>query len=271
MSSRPLRMIDVTHRLNEFSNGCIYNRHCNKRFEILFVLDGSALFEIEGEKYLVKKNYGIVIEPLRYQLVFGNHDTYERALIFFDLDQIPEEIRDDFIKRIKENVVFHIDELIPVFRKLVELRIGHDIKNQPLMDALFRIILYTLTFHQWSVPKIIQSKHAAILRKIVGYLDENMSKDIRMADVAEYVGMSQSMVYRLFQKGMKISMKRYILQKKMIYAQLLLRSGISPGAAAEACGYKNYASFYKVFIKEVGVAPGQLTDNGLIENDAEIR
>ena len=57
---------------------------------------------------------------------------------------------------------------------------------------------------------------------------------------------------------MQISLKQYILQKKMMYAKSLLEKGTAPGTAAALCGYKNYASFYKIFLKVTGQAPGQV-------------
>ena len=54
---------------------------------------------------------------------------------------------------------------------------------------------------------------------------------------------------------MKIPLKQYILRKKMMYAKSLILAGTSPGEAAVACGYKNYASFYKMFLKFTGQSP----------------
>ena len=71
--------------------------------------------------------------------------------------------------------------------------------------------------------------------------------------------MSESALCHLFKQEMKISLKQYILQKKMLNAKALLQQGMSPGAVAEACGYKNYPSFYKIFLKVTGLTPAQVT------------
>ena len=39
----------------------------------------------------------------------------------------------------------------------------------------------------------------------------------------------------------------------------LILAGTTPGEAATACGYKNYASFYKVFLKFTGQSPSALS------------
>ena len=61
---------------------------------------------------------------------------------------------------------------------------------------------------------------------------------------------------------MKTSLKRYVLEKKMMYARALIQQGTAPGVAAVSCGYKNYASFYKMFCKIVGKTPTEVVAQG---------
>ena len=54
---------------------------------------------------------------------------------------------------------------------------------------------------------------------------------------------------------MKISIKQYILQKKLSYAANLIECGIRATEAAERIGYENYANFYKMYVKVFGTPP----------------
>jgi AraC-like DNA-binding protein len=54
---------------------------------------------------------------------------------------------------------------------------------------------------------------------------------------------------------MKISVKQYIIQKKLSYAARLIGEGASTASAASAIGYENYANFYKVYKKTFGSSP----------------
>ncbi|MGN1077019.1 MAG: helix-turn-helix domain-containing protein [Candidatus Gallimonas sp.] len=52
-------------------------------------------------------------------------------------------------------------------------------------------------------------------------------------------------------------MTKHILQKKMYYAAQLLREGMPASEVAFKCGYDNYSSFYKVFLRIIGTPPSK--------------
>ena len=240
----------------DFSDGQLYQPHCNREYEILFVLKGSVNFDLEGEHILLKENSGIVIEPLQYQVVSGNADAYHRVILFFDLLRVPEEIREAFVKRIQKRYVFSSPEMTQMFRKYVAA-VEKGERYKVLRDALFTVILYSIALDDSIAKKTKISAKTEKLRQILAILDKNIASDVHIGDIAQQVHMSQSAVYRLFKEEMKISLKPYILQKKMLYAETLLQQGTAPGEVALACGYKNYASFYKVFLKITGKTPGK--------------
>ena len=50
-------------------------------------------------------------------------------------------------------------------------------------------------------------------------------------------------------------MHQYILYKRVIYAQHLLRQGVSPGNAAKESGFNDYAGFYRAFVRQNNLTP----------------
>lgn len=57
---------------------------------------------------------------------------------------------------------------------------------------------------------------------------------------------------------MNISVKQYILQKKLTYAARLMQDGMTAAGAAKAVGYENYADFYRMYRKFFGFSlPGE--------------
>lgn len=246
-------------KYTDYSNEQLYSPHCNNCYEILFVLKGSVRFDLEGERIVVKENNAIVIAPMVYQIVSGNDDAYFRMILFFDLPTVPASIQKDFTQRVGKRYIFASSEMTRLFHKLQDTLEKEDPRCNDLKMALFTVILYNITLDESIGKNALISGKSKKLRQIIDYLDKNITSEIRIGTVAQELHMSQSAVYRMFKEEMKISLKHYLLQKKMIYAETLLRQGVSPGDAAAACGYRNYASFYKVFVKLTGNPPGKIT------------
>lgn len=236
----------------------IYDQHCHGDFEILFVLSGSIRLNLEGEQLLLTENTGIVIEPLRYHIVTGNNTRYHRLILTFGLGAVPEMIRPHFLERIRASRRFSAEVACGALQRYAAVTEKREPVFGALLEALLTQAFYSIAFDCSIVPKEAGSKPVEKLKQIIGYVDENLQKEISLSDVSAQVYMSQSALCHLFRQEMNISLKQYILQKKMMYAKALLESGTPPGVAASLCGYKNYASFYKIFQKVTGVTPGRI-------------
>lgn len=245
-------------KYTDYSNEQLYNPHCNNCYEILFVLKGSVRFDLEGERIIIKENNAIVLAPMVYQIVTGNDDAYYRLILFFDLPTVPEGIRAEFVQRVGKRYIFSSQEMTRLFHKFQDLMEKKDPRFDALKEALFTMITYNIALDDTIGKNSLISAKTEKMRLIIEQLDKNIHTDIHISEISKALHVSESSVYRLFKDEMKISLKQYILQKKMIYAETLLRQGTAPGEVAQICGYKNYASFYKVFVKLTGKRPGKV-------------
>ncbi len=239
----------------DYSDSRLYEPHCNTVYEILFVLKGSVNFEMEGEHVLMQENSGIVIEPLQFQMLSGNEDAYHRIILFFSLEMVPAAIRDTFAERIKRYYIFSSPEITGLFHHYAKIVEKKDDTYQALKDALFTQIIYTVALDDTIQKNMHMNVKTEKLQRVIGYIDQNIHTDVRVEDIANEMHMSLSTAYRLFKEEMRISLKQYIMQKKMIYARSLLQQGMSPSDVAAAIGYKNYPSFYRMYVKIIGKPP----------------
>lgn len=236
----------------------IYDQHCHANYEVLFVMKGSVQLNIEGNVTVLYENTGIIIEPLQYHIVTGNQTDYHRLILWFEEGDIPEEIRALFIDNMRTNRVFASSELIALFKRYITAIERNSDLYHSLKDAIFIEILYALSLEERNPISLPENKTGNRLRRIIDYVDKNLAREIRLSDIASAVYLSESAVCHLFKDEMKTSIKKYIIEKKMMYAKSLLQQGMTPGAAASACGYRNYASFYKMFCKIVGKSPAEV-------------
>lgn len=96
------------------------------------------------------------------------------------------------------------------------------------------------------------------LRKIIAFIDENYSQDINIARLAETGNISRPYLFSLFRQYIGETPHRYIIQRRMRQAKILLAGGVMPiKAVAEACGFESLEVFYRQFKSFAKMTPAK--------------
>ncbi len=96
------------------------------------------------------------------------------------------------------------------------------------------------------------------VNQAASFIRRNYYKQIRIADVAEYVGINRSYLTSSFQKILKTSPQKFLQNCRMTQAADLLKSTEdSITAIAHHVGYADPLAFSKIFKKEYGLSPRQ--------------
>ena len=91
----------------------------------------------------------------------------------------------------------------------------------------------------------------------VKYIRANYSH-LRIADVAEYIGISRSYFTEIFHRKMLMSPQEYLMQVRMNRArELLEETQLSVAVVAGSVGYEDQLAFSKIFRKKTGMSPEQ--------------
>ena len=93
---------------------------------------------------------------------------------------------------------------------------------------------------------------------IVGYLYQNIEKDVTVVELARYGGISVSTLERLFKVGVSMTPKKFIVHVKMsLVCEHLLKGDGSIKEIGELIGYDDHANFTRAFRKLMGESPSQ--------------
>ena len=90
---------------------------------------------------------------------------------------------------------------------------------------------------------------------------------IQISDVARYVGIDRSYLYRIFREHENTSPKQYLLKHRLQMAtQLLCSSSCTITEAALSCGFRDAPSFCNYFRQGTGYTPKEFrkTYSGII-------
>jgi len=122
--------------------------------------------------------------------------------------------------------------------------------------------LYDLAYKlQKQFPKIFSVNVDIInedIQNAVTYINANYQNNIMIVDVADYVNVTRSHLFRLFKKNLNCSPKAYLTYIRMYHAsQLLIHSNILINEIARQVGYKDPLLFSKSFTKHFKISASE--------------
>ena len=94
------------------------------------------------------------------------------------------------------------------------------------------------------------------LQQVLEYIDSHLDQDIKLADLAQLIGISQFHFCHLFKRSLGISPYQYFLQQRIERAKLLLKqSDRSIMNIALECGFNSHSHLIKTFRQLTGITP----------------
>ncbi len=102
------------------------------------------------------------------------------------------------------------------------------------------------------------------LAQALRFIQHNFADSISVSDIASFVGISRSQLYRAFIEFFNISPNEYLQKYRLNEACSLLRDGsLSISAVASSVGYADPLYFSRVFKKRKGLTPSEYRLNSL--------
>jgi AraC-like DNA-binding protein len=96
-----------------------------------------------------------------------------------------------------------------------------------------------------------------LMNQLLAYLDGNYMRPLSLSQLSGHFGFSAFYLSHCFSRFTGIGIKRYILQRRIAEAQLIMekQSNLKLTAVARQIGFKDYAVFNRAFFKIVHVSP----------------
>jgi AraC-like DNA-binding protein len=182
---------------------------------------------------------------------------------FFYPDMVKSYFENDLSLQHFQNPVtvskVHID---PMIRSLMD-SLNYLLDNPSIADENLIInkqkellILLSKSEESESVAALINSLFAPQEYDFREVIEKNIFSDLTVAELAYLCGMSEATFKRKFDTIFNQSPARYILERKLEHAQLLLQiESKAISDIAYACGFSSPSSFNKAFKKHIGSTP----------------
>lgn len=227
-----------------------YYMHMHNDYEILFFFDGNADYVIENKLYHLKKNSLLFIKPMVYHgLHVLSSQPYERAVFNFSKQALTESQR-SFVDKL--DPFYCANEHSPLYNIFTSLRCNEKTFDEQEFDYLKTSSLYNVLsnlHHTINSETVIPAQsESAVLNDIIKYINENSDRKLDTQILSDKFFVSRSWIDHEFKKVLKTSPKKYINQKKVLYAQSLILDGYPPKDVVEMCNYENYSTFYRQYV-----------------------
>lgn len=250
-----------------------YHAESHQMIEVMLVVQGKMYYTIDGAQYTAEEGDMAVINAGEFHSSRASHTTLcEKLVLHFATNYIPVfKSLDPLITFANAGLYQHIipkefvqkTKILALFKK-IETTCKREDKYKDLklvsliqgLVAEINVAADSLTlkkYHYISPPTATNE----LFQSAIDYINENLQKPLTTLDIAQYVGVSESYLHRLFKKNMGVSIHNYIQNQKMQLALSLLRKGHSAQSVAEMIGYEYYATFFNAFKNIFGKSPNQ--------------
>jgi transcriptional regulator GlxA family with amidase domain len=96
----------------------------------------------------------------------------------------------------------------------------------------------------------------AELAKAQSALNEQLSRGVRLVDVASVIGCSSAHFSRTFHATVGVSFKKYLIQLRLASAMKMMSESDAPLCdVASACGFGDQSGFSRAFTRNMGITP----------------
>ncbi len=224
-------------------------------YVIHYILSGKGIFSIDGKTYELESGSGFLIPP--GELAFYQADEKEPwtyIWVGFSGNKAQKHIYD--IGLSGHVPIFHSKEqegLYACVRDMMEHNTYGGANELRRVGQLY-VFLSMLTKEN-AVEREVE-KDNQYVKRAIEFIQSNYHIPIKVMDIADYVCLNRSYLYRLFLETTKMSphlfLSRYRITKA---AELLLTSSLSIESICYSVGYKDPFVFTKAFKEMLGMSP----------------
>lgn len=93
------------------------------------------------------------------------------------------------------------------------------------------------------------------VQSVINHINTSYMEKLTVSEMAKELGLDRSHLSRLFKSRMDITIQDYILYFRTGKAKQYLLNGYSVSDTALLCGFGNYTSFSRAFLRETGCRP----------------
>ena len=252
-------------RVISFQANEAYGPHTHLRLEINYVKKGSCILSLPGECFYFQEGEIMIIDSNVEHLF----EAGKAGTTLLQLEFLPE-IFYAFLQEEAEGktaasfpVFSHHNRLIKIGNNVRIMRVIQRIINELDAQKLYYeslVILYyaelLMLIYRYLEEVFVPIGANENLKYAIDYLRKHYRENIKMAEVAQSLDISERYLRKLFMQTLQLSPLDYLNQLRVNKAiELMKNTELSLKEIGFACGFNSSQHFCRVFKQQVGINP----------------
>ncbi len=244
--------------------------HFHDGYEINVLNKGELTFHFENFSFKMKHGSMVVIPPnvahssvcekdgMYDRIVISMREEFIRGLCTENTDLLEcFKKQDDFSKYTTTLSEEQLSEIIRLQQKLDDLSqnelFGNDVLYRANVTELMVMVNRAMKYNDFIASNIMPE----LIHRILSYIVRCDIEEFSLDNLAQELHMSGAHLSRSFKKYMGISIRQYIVQRKVSEACSMLQAGENVTNACYNSGFNDYANFIRTFKKTTSMTPGE--------------
>lgn len=235
-------------------------KHTHHFTELFYVMRGAGSFLVEDEKFDVKGDDLIVVNPNVAHTEISNPDTpLEYIVLGISGLQFLSEENNEIYDYSVHNYYNYKHEILFYLRTLVEEIKEEDVNFEAITQNLLEILILNILRR---TKKKIQIKATKKVTKecrfIEQYINEHYAENITLQTLSDLTYLSKYYIVHVFKKYKGLSPINYLIERRIMEAKNLLETtNYSVSKISDIIGFSSQSYFSQIFKKEMDMTPNQ--------------
>ena len=257
--------------------------HSHEAIEIMYVLSGTCLIEVDGKTHKLKKGQFIFIDGhVPHKLHVEPDKSCRMSNIEFKFQKL-QTVFPSFRDIVSENqalklltetpqsyLLFHDSSDVSHCLDSLILELDRKKKSSVFTEQLLLGQIFIRIAELAAQQQDTSDAHVYI-QKSIEYMHQNYDRDIRVKDVADAVHLHPGYLHRIFKKAMGTSVNGYLINHRMSKAkELLKRTNITITDIPHYIGMNSQQYFSTIFRQQTGTTPKQFRKESRYKERSEI-
>lgn len=238
--------------------GYSYGPAVRSQYLLHYITKGEGTYTVNNKTYKLGKNQGFLICPDTITYYEADKDN-PWSYMWIGFNGVKAETYLNYANLNDENLIYEyskddaLKDYISEMLKLTEM----DYANELRLEGLLYLFMSKLVESRKDISNKMSYKSAELyLEKSIEFIENNYPNNIKINDIANYIGINRSYLTHIFKKNIDMSPQDFLLNYKIEKACTLLQNtDLSIKVVAKSIGYSDPLTFSKIFKKIKGESP----------------
>ena len=218
-------------------------------YRLYLVTDGQVEFNINNRPFVMTKGKMYLIRP--FSIVSATPpESFTHYYMHFNLKGLPFNFLDYY--NLSNGIEFTEQEVV-LFKQLLHQFYIDGVKSQLVTYGTFALLISKFFKNSTKINPAIRK-----FEPVLKFIDDNLDSPITLEQLAEIMHMNKVYFATSFQKAFKTTPIKFVIEKKMLYAQKLLgNENLNIKEIAYKLGYSNEYYFSSAFKHSMDISPSK--------------